>query len=270
MGEYKPEPVEAPHWCTWSGDQIPPSHWPSQTKPIGWQNVLEGAHRRGYKRQPGKAICLQAAHSILHLQRNNTFYIQRQSSCSPRAVCPQSETDHQAENNCKQKQRSFQQKTQQDQHLGVGTDCTVCSVLYPTCFRECWDRLFCVQSVCPSLCCVRSQRGSPRDPRRVQEARECWNRGSTQPKLSLQETVEASTSPREKSQERRLNTAKAQSTRDCGSINISKSQERRLYTANSSSLQETVGAEASPREVSVKKEDSTQQPKLSLQETAEE
>jgi hypothetical protein len=30
------EPVEAPHWCTWSGDQIPPSHWPSQTKPIGW------------------------------------------------------------------------------------------------------------------------------------------------------------------------------------------------------------------------------------------
>ena len=67
-----------------------------------------------------------------------------------------------------------------------------------------------------------------------------------------------------------LQAAKAQSTRDCGSINISKSQERRLYTANSSSLQETVGAEASPREVSVKKEDSTQQPKLSLQETAEE
>ena len=30
------EPVEAPHWCTWSGDQILPSHWPSQTKPIGW------------------------------------------------------------------------------------------------------------------------------------------------------------------------------------------------------------------------------------------
>ena len=30
------EPVEAPHWCTWSGDQIPPSHWPNQTKPIGW------------------------------------------------------------------------------------------------------------------------------------------------------------------------------------------------------------------------------------------
>ena len=46
--------------------------------------------------------------------------------------------------------------------------------------------------------------------------------------------------------------------------------EQRFYTANSSSLQETVGAEASPREVSVKKEDSTQQPKLSLQETAEE
>ena len=48
------------------------------------------------------------------------------------------------------------------------------------------------------------------------------------------------------------------------------SEQSRLYTANSSSLQETVGAEASPREVSVKKEDSTQQPKLSLQETAEE
>ena len=74
-------------------------------------------------------------------------------------------------------------------------------------------------------------------------------------------------SKRGKCQERRFYTAaKAQSTRDCGSINISKSQERRLYTANSSSLQETVGAEASPRE---KKEDSTQQPKLSLQETAE-
>ena len=70
-----------------------------------------------------------------------------------------------------------------------------------------------------------------------------------------------------------LHSEQLQSTRDCGSINISKrgkSQERRLYTANSSSLQETVGAEASPREVSVKKEDSTQQPKLSLQETAEE
>jgi len=45
--------------------------------------------------------------------------------------------------------------------------------------------------------------------------------------------------------------------------------EQRFYTANSSSLQETVGAEASPREVSVKKEGSTQQPKLSLQETVE-
>ena len=238
MGEYKPEPVEAPHWCTWSGDQIPPSHWPSQTKPIGWQNVLEGAHRRGYKRQPGKAICLQAAHSILHLQRNNTFYIQRQSSCSPRAVCPQSETDHQAENNCKQKQRSFQQKTQQDQHLGVGTDCTVCSVLYPTCFRECWDRLFCVQSVCPSLCCVRSQRGSPRDPRRVQEARECWNRGSTSSQSSVYKRLWKHQHLQE-SREKTLHSEQLQSARDCWSRSISKRgkcQERRFYTAAKAQL----------------------------------
>jgi len=70
-----------------------------------------------------------------------------------------------------------------------------------------------------------------------------------------------------------LHSEQLQSTRDCGSINISKrgkSQERRLYTANSSSLQETVRASTSPREVRKKKEDSTQQPKLSLQETAEE
>ena len=69
-----------------------------------------------------------------------------------------------------------------------------------------------------------------------------------------------------------LHSEQLQSTRDCGSINISKrgkSQERRLYTANSSSLQETVRASTSPREVRKKKEDSTQQPKLSLQETAE-
>ena len=133
----------------------------------------------------------------------------------------------------------------QNQHLGVGTGCIVCSVPeFPTCFRECWDRLFFVWNSLPLTVLGQKSERKPKRPKKSQRG---------------QGVLE----------QRFYTAAKAQSTRDCGSINISKSQERRLYTANSSSLQETVGAEASPREVSVKKEGSTQQPKLSLQETVE-
>ena len=125
-------------------------------------------------------------------------------------------------------------------------------------------------TVCPSLCWVRSQRGSPRDPRRVKEARECWNRGSTQRTAPVYKRLWKHQHLQE-SRKKTLHSEQLQSARDCWSRSISKRgkcQERRFYTA--AKAQSTRDCRRVNISKGDKKEDSTQQPKLSLQETAEE
>ena len=60
MGEYKPEPVEAPHWCTWSGDQIPPSHWPTKPNQLAGRMFQKEPTGEGIKGSQGRqSACKQ-------------------------------------------------------------------------------------------------------------------------------------------------------------------------------------------------------------------
>merc|ERR1712218_488714 len=182
------------------------------------------------------------------------------------------QTDYQAENNCKYKQRSFQQKTQSKISIWVLGQAALCALSSsPTCFRECWHRLFFVWNSLPLPVLGQKSERKPKRPKKSQ-------RGQGVSRKKVLHSSQSSVYKRlwkhqhlQESRKKTLHSEQLQSARDCWSRSISKRgkcQERRFYTA--AKAQSTRDCRRVNISKGDKKEGSTQQPKLSLQETAEE
>ena len=127
--------------------------------------------------------------------------------------------------------------------------------------------VLCIVSLSLTVLCQKSERKPKRPKKSPRGQGVLEQRFYTANSSSLQETVGA-----EESRKKTLHSEQLQSTRDCGSINISKREESREKTLHSKQLQSArdCWSRSISKRGKCQERRFYKQPKLSLQETAEE